>query len=318
MEEKKERQEPTSNDEEVKKDLDEILGKLVEKDEEEAPAPSEEKKSEPEKIIEKISPAAPETLEETEEEDVEEILEKITEKEEAPVEELSVVERIVNVFTYPIRLFHYLRYKPDFIIPMLITIIISVVTSSLVYDIAINDQISRIEENDRIPDEQKDMIIDSIEASKHGGKRILYNYFIPPLGVIITFSIVAAIFLFIGNVILGGKASFKHILSVYSYSYLIVAIAGTIVKLPLWLSKGTMQLVFGPAVVLSDTHSVLYQFLSAFDIFTLWFLAVFGIGFAVIYRFSQLKGILTVFITWLIYVIISKVVLGSLLMSLTG
>jgi hypothetical protein len=45
-------------------------------------------------------------------------------------------------------------------------------------------------------------------------------------------------------------------------------------------------------------------------------LAVFGIGFAVIYRFTQLKGILSVFITWLLYVLIFKVAISSLFGSL--
>ncbi len=322
MSDRMENKKPSSNDDEVKKELDEILGKLTEKEEAETKKTESDKKPEPEEIVERISPPGASETDESEhpeEENVEAILEKITEKEEEePVEEMGVVQRVINVFTNPQRLFRYLRVKPDVVTPILLVIFISILTSTLIYDIAINDQITRIEQNDQLPDDRKDMIIDQIEASKHGTKRIIYNYLLPPIGVIITFSVVAAIFLFIGNVILGGKTSFKHMLSVYGYSYLVVAIAGTVVKLPLWLAKGTLQLTFSPAVFLSDTQTTLYRLLSAFDVFTLWFLVVFGIGFAIIYRFTQLKGILSVFITWFIYVLISKVLIAGLLSGLVG
>jgi hypothetical protein len=58
--------------------------------------------------------------------------------------------------------------------------------------------------------------------------------------------------------------------------------------------------------------TALYNFIGSFDIFTVWFLIVFGIGFAVIYRFSKLKALASVFIAWLAYVVIFKVLLGSL------
>lgn len=308
--EKKKHQEDDTSD-----DLNEIMDKLSEKessgDEEAKPAGGEEEQT-------PVGPPAPAA---DEPENVEEILEKITEKEEdTPPEELNVWQRIVYVFTSPARLFTYLRYRPDYIVPILLTIIISVFATTQVYDIAINDRVAAVENNEKIPDERKNIIIDQMEASKEGTKRLIYTFVFPPIGILITFSLVTAIFLLIGNVFLGGKARFAQLLAAYSYSYLIMAIAGTAVKLPLWLAKGTLKVntslaLFMPA---SASQTTLYQFLSSFDFFTLWFLLVFGIGFAAIYRFSQLKGILTVFVTWLIYVIFTKVVLGSIFGGMMG
>jgi len=297
--------------EDVKKDLEDILGKLSESEEKSKPVEKKpaEKPEQPQEPGEEPAPSVPEE----EPESLEGILDKISEREEAP-EELSLIQRIWGIFVKPTQVFEYLRFKPDYWIPLILTIIISVVVSMQVYDIAIQDRISIIEENERIPDEQKDRIVDSMEESRHGMKRIIYTFVVPPLSILIIFSLVSVIFLFIGNILLGGKARFAQIFSAYCYSYLIVAVAGTIVKLPLWLAKQTLKVDTSLALVLPETASkTLHNFLSSFDVFTLWFLVVFGIGFAIIYRFSQLKGIISVFIAWLIWVLITKVALGSIL-----
>lgn len=297
--------------EDVQKDLEEILGKLSESENKAAQPEKKpaEKSEEPPEPVKEPTPSASEE----EPESLEGILDKISEKEEPP-EELSVFQRIWGIFVKPVQVFEYLRVKPDFLVPLILIILVSVAVNLKVYDIAIQDQIAKIEENDRIPDEQKDLIIDRMEESRHGTKRIINSFVVPPVSVLIIFALVSAIFLFIGNILLGGKARFAQIFSIYCYSYLIITIAGTIVKLPLWLAKQTMQVETSLALLVPETASkTLHNILSSFDIFTLWFLVVFGIGFAVIYRFSQLKGILSVFIAWFIWVLITKVALASVL-----
>lgn len=301
------------------KELDDILGQLHEKKggEEVEPTP---KKKEPEDIIR--PPKKKEiTSDEEEAEGVDEILEKISEKEkEEPAEELNVIQRIIGIFTGPVKVFEYLRLRPDYLTPIILAIILAIFSAVLIHDIAINDQIIKFEENDRIPQEQKERILDGLEASKEGPRKLAGIIVFPILGVIIIFALISAIFLFIGNVLLGGKARFKQIFSAYGYSFLIASILGTIVKLPMMLSQQTTQIHLSPAVFLDSSAegSALFRFMSSLDIFEIWSLIVFGIGFAVIYRFSQLKGVVSVIIAWLVYVVIFKVVLGGLLSGLTG
>ena len=311
---KKDREE--GKEEDVQKDLEEILGKLSESEKKttQPEQKPEEKPEQPAGVEKESAPSAP-----TEEpESLEGILDKISETpgEEVP-EELSVIQRIWGIFVNPKQVFEYLRAKPDFIIPLVFIIIVSVAVNLAVYDIAIQDQIAKIEESERIPDEQKDLIIDRMEESKHGIKHIISVFVVPPINVLIIFGLVSGIFLFIGNILLGGKARFAQIFSIYCYSYLIITIAGTIVKLPLWLAKQTVQVETSLALLVPETASkTLHNILSSFDVFTLWFLIVFGIGFAIVYRFSQLKGILSVFIPWFIWVLIIKVALAGILSGL--
>lgn len=297
-------------DDDIRKDLDDILGKISESEGASEPSAAPEQPAAPQEPSESTKAAKPE-----EAEGLDNILEKISEKEEEPVEELSIFHRIVGIFVNPTKVFTYLRAKPEYLVPVILTILISITTSFFVYDIAIDDQVKRFEQSEKFTEEQRDMIIDKIEDSRSGTKRILYTYVVPAISVLIIFTLVSAIFLFVGNIMLGGKARFVQVFSAYAYAYLILAIVGTAVKLPLWISQHTMKVDTSPAVFLpaSIEHTALYRFIASFDVFTVWFLIVFGIGFAIIYRFSQLKGILAVVISWLVYVALFKVALGGFL-----
>jgi len=239
---------------------------------------------------------------------------------EPPIEELSAFQRVVGIFTQPQGVFIYLRSKPDIWVPIIITIIVGVASSFLVYDIAISDTIASYEQNENIPDEQRDMIIDSIEQRRQGAWRYVSIFVFPVIGTFVIFALIALAFWFIGNVVLGGKAKYKQVFSAFAYSYLIIAIAGAIVKIPLMLSKQTIKVHTSLAILMPQdaSQSALFRFLDNFDIFTVWVLIVFSIGYAVIYRFSQAKAFMGVFISWLLYILIFSVALGSFFGRFTG
>jgi hypothetical protein len=314
------------NDKEEKKDSDEevedILNQLSEKDDAGSKKKEEPKEEEP-------APKA----DSSETEDVEDIGSLIEEKpadEPAAAEaksvtsgqpeELSAFQRVVGIFLQPQKVFEYLREKPEILVPVLLTIIIAIVSSFFVYDIAITETISNFEQRENIPDEQREIIIDSIEQRRTGAWRYVSIFLFPVLGTLIIFALVALVYWFVGNVILGGKTSFKHVFSTFAYSYLILTIAGTIIKLPLMIKKETIKVLTSPAIFIPQgaSDTALFRFLNSFDIFTVWMLIVFGIGFATIYRFSKQKAILGVFIPWLLFVLIFNVALGSFFSQFTG
>lgn len=299
--------------EDSQKELDDILGKLKESDR----ISSAHRQKEPEPTPD-LSGKESRT---SEPEGIEQILQSIKEKpEEKPVEELNFLQRAIGVFTNPERVFRYLRAKPDYILPILLAIILTVISSFFIYDIAINDQIAKLEKNDQIPDDRKELMLERMEASKQGVERIIYMVVIPPISILIIYGLISAIFLFVGNIILGGKARFVQVLSAYSYSYLIVLILGLIIKTPLILARQTVEVNLSPAVFFSPEHigQAMFNFLQSFDILTIWFLIVFGIGFAIIYSFSKPKGIISVITVWLVYVLIFRVFMAMLFKGLTG
>ena len=314
-EKKKKKENQEDFNEEGKKELEEILGQIKEKNQTEGKTEKKEESQSSES-----NPMSEPKEEQPEEEGIEKILEKITEKDTEPTEDLTFFQRIIGVFSRPTAVFQYLRTKPDFIFPILLAILISAATRLVTYDLEINFAIDRIDQSEKYTDEQKDMIIDRIESSRQGAMRYVQILVLQPLSMVIIYVVVSGIFLFIGNIILGGRAKFVHLLSVFSYAFLVLVIAGTIVKLPLILINQSIQVNTSLSLLMPDSaaQTTLYRFLSAFDIFTIWFLVVFSIGFSIIYHFSQLKSYLSVFITWLIWVILTKVVLGSLFATFTG
>lgn len=297
---------------------DDILGQLNEKEGQEILRKKEPTEEEPkEKVTQQQS--------ESDTEDSEDIGSLIDENitgqpQSEPVEEMSAMQRVVGMFTQPQKVFQYLKVKPEFWVPIIITIIAGVVSSFLVYDIAINEQVANYEQNENIPDAQRDAIIDNIESHRQGAWRYASIFLFPVIGVFAIFALVALVYWFIGNVILGGKARFKQIFSAFAYSYLIIAIVGTIVKIPLILSKESIKIHTSLAAFMSEeaSRTALYRFLDGIDIFTVWMLAVFAIGYAVIYRFSQVKAFMGVFISWILYILVFNVALGSFFSRFTG
>jgi hypothetical protein len=297
-------------------ELDDILGKLKESDRtssERRQKELEEKHSVPDRSGRSNEIDEPEGLDQ--------ILQSITEKpEEKPAEELNFLQRVIGIFTNPERVFRYLRVKPDFILPLLLAVILTMISSLFIYDIAINDQIANIEKNENIPDDRKELMIDQISGSQQGIQKMLFMLVVPPISILVLYALISAIFLFIGNIILGGKARFVQLLSIYSYSYLIVMLLGMIVKVPLILARQTTQVNLSPAVFFSPEQvgQAIFNFIQSFDIFNIWFIIVFGIGFAVIYAFSKPKGLISVLIAWLLYVLIFKVWLAIVFQGLMG
>ena len=315
--ESKDQEKKPQGSEDSSKELNDILGQLKES---EGKTPEEKPKQDKgDEIIEKMHPKGKET--EKDSEGLEDILNSITEKEqETPVESMNVFQRFIGVFTAPGKVFDYLKAKPDFWIPLILAVVISIISGYMFFDVAINDQITRIEQNENIPADRKDAILDQIEASREGSRKIINSVVIAPIFVVVIYLIIPLIFLLIGSVFLGGKAHYKQLLSVFSYSYLIVIFLGTLVKAPLIMAKNTVNIQMSPAAFLDPEQisGALYRFIGSFDIFVIWFLIVFALGFSTIYGFSKLKGLLSVFIAWLLYVLIVNVVISGFFQGLLG
>ena len=127
------------------------------------------------------------------------------------------------------------------------------------------------------------------------------------IGTPVILVIVSAVYLFVGNVVLGGKASFKKVLSVTAWSWLIFSLAG-LVMLPLVLSQETMQISFSLATFMSDESQTtfLYKFLQKIEIFSIWWIAVYSIGLSVIYKMEIKKMTRTVGAVYLIYAVVGS------------
>jgi hypothetical protein len=108
-----------------------------------------------------------------------------------------------------------------------------------------------------------------------------------PVGIIVMTVIFAGLYFVVFNVILGGTASFKQVMSVTGHGGVIAAL-GVLLAAPVQYLQGTMS-TMGPftlsaLVPMLDESSFLARFLGFLNVFSIWGAIVTAIGFSVLYR----------------------------------
>lgn len=133
-----------------------------------------------------------------------------------------------------------------------------------------------------------------------------------PAGILGAVVVTAIIFFIVAGLLhlfakmVGGKGRFRHARAVAAYGMLITSL-GSLVKLPMMISKKTMLVSTGPAILMGDVEpsNKLYLFLHAgFDIFTIWWVVVLLFGMAIAYRISKAKAGIAVGLIWLIFTVL--------------
>ena len=226
----------------------------------------------------------------------------------APPVAMNVFSRIVNLFTTPSKTFAALIAKPDWVTPIVFIFLIFSVTSILLKDVIQNEQAIATKEsimkNSNIPDSQK-------EQSAEQAVSMMKKFWAVGLGVgfiaIVILYFLGGLFLHIGGKnILKGEGVYLQTLSVFGYSGLVDVLA-SIIKIPLMIANQTMRIDTGLGMLVAEgqTRTPLYVFLSKFDIFTFWQLAILIVGLSMLYKFSKGKTAVLVIVLWLIWVLIS-------------
>ena len=221
-------------------------------------------------------------------ENEEQVVEKNSEV--AQTTEMGTFRKIMTVFYEPSKTFASLSKRPTWLWPVIVLIVLVMITSAVTRPLQIQEQIRRIEQNERLSPEQKEQFVELTHERANQPFWKVFGYIIPAVGVFIFVFLMAGIWYFGGNVLLGGDATFKKVLSIFSHSTL-VAIPGTIVKLPLMLAKQSVRIQTSLAALLpsGSDDSVLFKILAKFDIFNIWQYILVAMGLAVIYKFTVKK-----------------------------
>ncbi len=213
----------------------------------------------------------------------------------------NLLNKSINLYIRPSQVLSTLKDCPSWWFPFTIIVIVTIISTLSTTDLQIEAQRNFINRSEIIPEGKK---VDMLDALDNQG--VLNKHIAPAIGGIlsvgISYLIIAAAFLLFGNFIYGGQASFKQMFSLVSWGGLI-NLPELIIKLPIMLVKGTLHAATSPAIFLSGSESktLLYNLLDVFDIFSIWKIIVFSIGFAVIYNFSMKKSYIAIIVLYLIY-----------------
>jgi hypothetical protein len=111
----------------------------------------------------------------------------------------------------------------------------------------------------------------------------------------------------------GGKGRFRHARAVVAWSTLITTL-GSLIKLPIMIAKESMIVETGPSLFFKNLEpsDKLFKFLSAFDVFTIWWMIVMLVGLAVTYRVSRGKAAVAVAIAWVLLMLITTFTPGGM------
>lgn len=213
-------------------------------------------------------------------------------------------DAIIKMFTAPTRAAQILKEKPKILIPLIITFVLSAVVVIATMKYSMNMQVDMIAKARNLPPE----IVDQIRAGS-AQLSLVKNLIGAVVGscFVLLFTLISAgLAMFLGSVLMGGKAGFKAVLSVTAVAGLISAL-GSIITLPLMFLKGTLLVSIGFAGLLpgKDFTSLLYSFLYQYNFFMIWSVIAAGIGYAVIYEFPRNKGLNVAIISSLIMAVLA-------------
>ncbi len=204
----------------------------------------------------------------------------------------SVINRIIGVFTSPRPTMDDIVARPSWILPLLILIVTVGLSGYFLKDLIVDQALAEMDQAGNMTQEQMDAAEPWIERSALIGPAIVSP---------IIYLILAGVFMFVGNVILGGESKFKIAFSLVCWSGMITLLSSAI-TIPLMLSRGDMASPTSLAFLAGeDKKSALFFLFSQIDLFYIWWLAVIGIGFAAAYKLTNQKGIVTVLACWAVF-----------------
>jgi len=206
--------------------------------------------------------------------------------EEQPAD--SFLSRALGIFISPGRAFESIVRRPGFLAPLITAIVAGIaVGETMMAKIGMERIIRRSIE---LSGKASQMSADQLQQSAHQGAAIggVLARVAELVGAPIYLLVIAAVGLFIVNVIFGATTNFKVDFSVVCYAYL-VGLVGVVLSLVLILFGDAEQ--FNPQNFIPSNvgfflnpHEVsrpLLVIVSSFDIFTIWFLILASMGLSI-------------------------------------
>ncbi|HET7434751.1 MAG TPA: Yip1 family protein [Thermoanaerobaculia bacterium] len=229
----------------------------------------------------------------------------------APEEKNNPIERLAGAFIAPVSTFEAIARRPNILVPLLLFIVIGYVSTYFMmprmdWAKITEQQADAIKaKNPNVSDaDLQRMSKFTIAIGKVGG-------WVAPALSVVWYVFVAGVLLLAFRM-MGGEGTFKQALSATLHAWLPLVVF-SIIAVIVAVARGglidptQMQVLVksNPAFLVSmKEHPVLFSFLTNFDVFTLWMLALLTIGFAALSRFSKAKSAAIIFFLWAIFIFV--------------
>jgi hypothetical protein len=187
------------------------------------------------------------------------------------------------------------------LVPLVALSLLQITQSLLLRDLYMARVRSSIESNENIPETQKEKVLQGMEESTAEPGREVLQVLSGVAGFwVVAYLIPAALYLLGLNFVLGGRARFRDVFAVTAFAGLIQIVREAI-RIPLILSKASLDVYTGPAALAAGGNNALVAGLNMFDVFELYRLVLLALGFAAITAMPARRTAYPVVIVWLLY-----------------
>lgn len=200
---------------------------------------------------------------------------------------MSFLSRVAGVFFSPGETFDDIARKPNILAPLIVGILSTVAFSEVMLAKIGMERIIRgqLEQSGRASSMTPDQIEQAVtQGAKFGA---IFTHVIGLVAVPIVMLIIAAVGLGIVNLIFGSKTKFSTAFSVTCYGNM-VGVLGTLLGVVMMLfgdpehfnANAPVPTSLGFFLDQAHTSKPLFALATSLDLFTFWFMALLGIGFA--------------------------------------
>ena len=202
--------------------------------------------------------------------------------------------RIAGVFFAPGETFASIVRRPDFVVPLVLILVVSLVTGILVAEKVDFKALAReAVENASRPGASPEF--QQRQINMMGGV-MKASAFLAPFITVVSMVILAAV-VFAAFKIFGGEGDFLQAFSITVYAWMpnliraIVSVVAIMAKKSISMYSLQNPVASNPGYfVNAKLHPILAAFLGSFDVFTIWVVILMIIGFAAMSRFSRAKA----------------------------
>lgn len=224
---------------------------------------------------------------------------------------------LLTVLFEPRRTFEALKPKAPWILPLLVFFLAVGAFTWVNWPHLVDQRIEAFRSSDRLAPEQKAVILKGMEESREnpGAKDLIPG----PLFAVVFSLLGAALWLLIGNVVMGGDGTFRQLWSAFTYAGMVLVVE-MILKTAMIQMKKSADVYTSLALVAPDLDSTGFVFraLDAVDVFSIWFFLVMGTGVSVMCKVKPQKAMTVSLVAFAVWAIGIKAGLGSVLGGFLG
>ncbi|MFA3782183.1 YIP1 family protein [Melioribacteraceae bacterium 4301-Me] len=238
----------------------------------------------------------------------------------SPVEEeveLSHTDKLVGIFTEPAKTYSKMSEFPpktsDWIIPLIVAIVFAILSNIImmsnpvIKSAILEKQMAQVEKqfdemvkNGQMTEQQKEERLESIREGQGGAIALIGTIIGIPFAFFIMFFIVSGVFYLLIKFALKGEGTYKSAMSAYGLAYYIIVVQIIVMVILAFTMNRFFQSVSIADILNIDKSNFGGFLLGKADIFSIWFYAVIGIGFAKMFKSpSVTKYVVMVFAVWL-------------------